>query len=106
MLRVCVVAWILPVAACISYPEVTTVDETHDASVSPDGSAERIALVEPFDLDAGDAASEARDGGVLPHPEGDAGAGAAHDDGDGGDDGDDPGKGKGKGKGKPPKKKD
>ena len=99
MSRVFVFLSFLSVAACISYPEVTLVGETRDAPVSPDGSAETIALVEDLDVDA---SVDGKDGGVLPHPERDAGADA--DDGEGDDD--DPGNGTGKGKGKPPKKKD
>jgi hypothetical protein len=103
MFRVCLVAWILSIAACISYPEVTTVDETRDASVSPDGSAQSISLAFDLGLDAG---IDATDGGVLPHPERDA---RAADDPP--DDSDPPDRAPvepdaGKGKGKPPKKKD
>ena len=93
MLRVAVVLCFLSIAACISYPEVTTVEETRDAPVSLDGSAERIRLVEDLGLDASVEASSIHDAGVPPHPEPDAE-----------DAGDDPGKGKGKGK--PPRKKD
>jgi hypothetical protein len=104
MFRVCVFLSIVSVAACISYPEVTTVDEAPDAPDFPDGSAERIALVEELGLDGGDAAADVRDGGVLPHPERDAradtpAAGDTHEDAGNGND-------PGNGKGKPPKKKD
>ena len=103
MFRVCIFLSVLSAAACISYPEVTLVDETRDASVSPYGSAETIALDEDLDVDASVDASIVKDGGVLPHPERDARAEEPTDDA-GGDD--DPGNGNGKGKGKPPKKKD
>lgn len=104
MFRVCIFLSVLSAAACISYPEVTLVDETRDASVSPYGSAETIALDEDLDVDTSvDASIDVKDGGVLPHPERDARAEEPTDDA-GGDD--DPGNGNGKGKGKPPKKKD
>lgn len=102
MLRVCVAFWFLSISACISYPEVTTVDGTRDASVSPDGSARPIALVEELDRDASDAGNIPTDGGVLPHPERDSGAGEDRED----IDEEDGGPAKGNGKGKPPKKKD
>lgn len=116
MFRVCCFASVLSIAACISSPEVTLVDETADArdgTVSPDGSAQGIALVEDVGIDGGVADAKATDGGVPPHPERDAGSGSSRNDHDGKDDdeeddddedaGDD-GPGKGKGKGKPPKK--
>jgi hypothetical protein len=107
MLRVCIAFSLLSVAACISYPEVTTVDETRDAPVSPDGSAQSISLVDDLGLDAG---TDAMDGGVSPHPERDARAGdedppdepATPPDEPHGPDQPDAGKGKGK----PPKKPD
>ena len=102
MLRVCIVAWSLSIAACISYPEVTTVDETRDASVSPDGSVENISFHQELGADASVDAREDDDGGVVPHPERDAAAPPEAD--EPADAGDDPSKGKGKGK--PPKKKD
>lgn len=100
MLRVCIFLSVLSAAACISYPEVTLVEQTRDAPVSLDGSAERIALVEDLDVDASvDASTDVKDGGVLPHPGRDAGSDATDDD-------DGPGNGNGKGKGKPPKRED
>jgi hypothetical protein len=104
MLRVCIACLILSIAACISSPEVTLVDHTRDAPVSPDGSAERIALVEDLGRDAGAASEGGRDGGVLPHPERDAEpsddeGGGDDDEGDDGDPDDDGPKGK------PPRKK-
>ena len=99
MLRVCIASLIPSIAACISSPEVTLVDETRDAPVSPDGSAERIALVEHVGRDAGTASDSGRDGGVLPHPERDASpSDDNYDDDDVVDAGDDDGS-----KGKPPK---
>lgn len=58
----------LSVAACISYPDLRTVEEDRAASVSPDGPndrAERIALVEDLGIDD--------DAGT--HPDRDASAG-------------------------------
>jgi hypothetical protein len=99
MLRVCIALWILSIAACISSPEVTLVDETQHASVSPDGSAESIALVEDLGFDASEVAT---DGGVLPHPERDARADADANAESGGEPaGDEKPKGKPPGKKKP-----
>lgn len=108
MLRALLAFCILSIAACISSPEVTLVDETRDAPVSPDGSAESIALVGDLGLDAGsdarDATPRASDGGVSPHPERDAEPSDDEDDEqDGRDEGDDAGADGSKGK--PPKKK-
>jgi hypothetical protein len=103
MFRAWALTSFLSVAACISYPEVTLVDETRDAPVSPDGPARGVALViERPDGDSG----AGTDGGVLPHTERDARADTPPDEdedagGSGDSDDDDPGKGKGK----PPKKK-
>jgi hypothetical protein len=80
MFRVWCLASFLPIAACISSPVVTTIDETRDAPVSPDGPVETIALVEEGDIhepltDAGSEDGPPTDGGVLPHPDRDADAG-------------------------------
>jgi hypothetical protein len=75
MSRVWCLVSFLSIAACISYP-VTNVGEARDASVSPDGSAQPIALEERFvdesRFDAGAEDEAPTDGGVLPHPERDA----------------------------------
>jgi hypothetical protein len=110
MFRVCCLASFLSVAACISSPEFTLVDETRDAPVSPDGRSERVSLVIDREGGVDSGAGPDADGGVLPHTERDARADTANPDASGGnggddDDDDDDDDDPGNGKGKPPKKK-